>query len=310
MLSNLCGTSRVQMDTPTKAIGGGGGRKGGGGASSKPAAAKSVAAKSVAQSGPARVSTASSGDAAAAAPGQQVAQGCRKRKAHDDGPDFDAEMYCRSDGKDKLDQDLVDLLKDLAGPDMSSFSIDEATEKKFQAALRGTVAKATKLHKDTITLQWKLKKRVSTPESCLQVVSSFRHKVMSLTTFMQQFQGRDVVVGVDVDKCEELMQNLKENSIPTPARCFFYYYKAKATDCVQFARFSALMDQLDSAALHSHGVPLSDMREVNGRILEDSLSVLLSNMRFTEKGDVEEDLWGTMLLEISRTWKGLITLMV
>lgn len=68
---------------------------------------------------------------------------------------------------------------------------------------KGVVNKLTRLHKDVINFQWKLKKRVSSPVDALAVVNTFRSQVSDTLTFYQQFCGTELEIYLDVEKVQQ-----------------------------------------------------------------------------------------------------------
>jgi hypothetical protein len=130
----------------------------------------------------------------------------KRPKASDAG--FDPHAYLQTDGFNVLQAQKVDI-NSLVMHDVFKVTDETASSagglfgedaKQFHDALKSLMSKLAKLHKDVITFQWKIKKRVSAPAGALSVLSDFRNLVSDTLTFYQQFVGSELETYLDVDK--------------------------------------------------------------------------------------------------------------
>lgn len=132
--------------------------------------------------------------------------------------------------------------------------------KKFHDALKGVVNKLVKLHKDVITFQWKIKKRVSAPAGALSLLNEFRNLVSDTLTFYQQFLGSELETYLDVDKVAKLLTNVTKEGHTVPPRLAVIFFHARTLDFIQFNRIDDLAKLMGIAEPIAVGITVAQQQ--------------------------------------------------
>ncbi len=154
----------------------------------------------------------------------------RKRNA-----DVDPVEFLESEGFMLLQKSMAEIRQSAA--DDSPFAVADGGGRMtpdmytdFPKAVKGISSKLQKLHKETIALQWKLKKRVTVPDGVREKMGDFRNVVGEMMTYYQQFVGADVELYLDAAKVERSRRVLLKDSHVPPARFSWIYFIAQSLD--------------------------------------------------------------------------------